>query len=104
MRFCSGCGSALEFFEFLDGELCAECLKKDATPAAPKPADNGGDATPDLDMLAGATLCLENDKIVLKSPEGWVLWSGPADQASSLQSILSRAQRILSIRSRRKNR
>ena len=98
MKFCASCGSALEFFEFLDGELCSSCLKKDTQKQAPTQKN---DEQPSDNELATSILGVEDNKIVLKSPEGWVLWSGAISEKNQLQTIMTRAQRILQIRKKR---
>lgn len=52
--------------------------------------------------LDAATLSVKNGRIILESPEGWLLWSGnPADN-HSLETILTSATKILKIRKRLK--
>jgi hypothetical protein len=46
-------------------------------------------------------LSCENNKIVLRSKEGWELWSSPSDTQSELKTILARARQIYQIRLRR---
>jgi len=52
--------------------------------------------------IFSATLSYVDGKIMLKSKEGWILWSGSAAQEHSLQTIIDRAAPILKIRSKRK--
>lgn len=52
--------------------------------------------------IFSATFSYVDGKIMLKSEEGWILWSGSADQEHSLQTIIDRAAPILKIRSKRK--
>ncbi len=101
MKFCTACGSALEFFEFLDDELCSTCLKKDnkCSSAAPARAE---EAKVSIDELSDSILCFEDNKLVLKSEEGWVLWSAPCNEQNKIKTVLSRAQRILEIRRKRR--
>ena len=105
VKFCTSCGSALEFFEFLDGELCSSCLKnrqsdKEANPSIAVPEENGKHES--LADMEKAVLSFENGKLILKSPEGWILWSGPANEKHQIKTVLGRARQILKIRKKRK--
>ena len=102
MRFCTSCGSALEFFEFLDGELCSSCI--DGSTREKKPAKPAAETENQLNGLGETTLCLEGDRLLLKSSEGWILWSAPINEQHKLQDVLGRAQRILDIRKKRSSR
>lgn len=95
MKFCAVCEKPLDFLEFLDGELCAACRQKQNTAA--QPADPGLD----IETLLDATLSFTGDKVELRSPEGWVLWTAGAGRQQRLHSILSGAQKILEIRRKR---
>ena len=104
MKFCTSCGSALEFFEFLDGELCSNCLKnkesgKQADPSPPLSAPSPQENFTDMEDVV---LAFEDGKLVLKSSEGWVLWSGPASERHKMKTILKRARQILKIRKKRR--
>ena len=46
-------------------------------------------------------LTLENGKMVLRSKEGWELWSGSPGLAINLKTLLAQARRIYAIRLRR---
>jgi hypothetical protein len=96
MKFCTACEKPLDFLEFLDGELCADCRSKQQNPAA-VPAERNLDT----EALLDTTLTLSGDKVELRSPEGWVLWTAGAGQQHCLRSILIGAQRILEIRRKR---
>lgn len=91
MQFCKECGGALNLFETNDKEVCWSCVRKReekktaAPPAQSQPTENG--------ELNGATFYQENDMLVLKAQEGWVLWSGPLSQPTSLETILKRRAR-----------
>jgi len=98
MQFCKECGGALNFFETNDEEVCWNCVRR-REQAQPPPPPRPQPEEPD--DLAGATLCCENSMLVLKSREGWVLWSGPADQPAGLEAILSRARHIYQVRRKR---
>lgn len=96
MQFCNDCGGALNLFETNDDELCWSCRKKGEKqpPKAPgKPLET--------EDLAGATLSLEGDMLVLRAEEGWVLWSGPSSQSARLGDIVKRSRRIHQIRMKR---
>ena len=100
MKFCTSCGAALEFFEFLDGDLCSSCLGKDN--AKKTPSTPSGKKKPfETEELAGVCLYVEKNNIILKSAEGWVLWSGPMSESHQIQSVLNRAVQILKIRKKR---
>jgi hypothetical protein len=98
MIFCKECGGALNLFQIHDEEVCYTCLRKGikqeqkAAPARVAEED---------DPLLTAAVSHEDGKIVLRSPEGWILWSCPDSEAHSLTSIISRARRIHQIRSKR---
>ncbi|WP_163337226.1 hypothetical protein [Desulfopila sp. IMCC35008] len=97
MQFCKSCGGVLNIFETNDEQICRACEKK--TP--PEPAAASKPVPADHDDLSSAVLSVENDTIILKAEEGWVLWSGPTDKPTTLGSILKRAHRIHQIRSKR---
>ncbi|KAB2887632.1 MAG: hypothetical protein F9K32_19265 [Desulfobulbaceae bacterium] len=100
MIFCKECGEALNLFETHDEDVCYSCLRlrlEPAKPPVPPPPAAAGNLFP-----PGATLSREQGSLVLRSPEGWVLWSGPDSERHSLEAILSRAQRIDAIRRKRK--
>jgi hypothetical protein len=104
MQFCKDCGTVLNLFGSNERDLCSSCiqLKKNIEPpAAPAPVIGGAPGQEQDQLLADAVLSCENDKIILRSKEGWELWSGPADDRTELQTILARARRIYEIRLRR---
>ncbi len=94
MLFCKKCGGALHLFETNDAQLCRSCEKKAVPPHATMLATN--------DPLSKAVFSSENNRLTLKSPEGWVLWSGSIHKEISLQEILKQARRIYEMRSKRK--
>ncbi len=96
MQFCKDCGVVLNLLEFPDEELCYSCRKKNEV--RPKP-QAGRDFLPD--SLMQATLSCENHQLMLRSPEGWLLWSGSDQEKVSMEQIMKRADRILAIRSKR---
>lgn len=101
MKFCKKCSGALNFFETNEDEVCWSCVRKEektAKPASAEPESNSGELTD----LSGCSFSLEGDMLVLKSPEGWLLWSGPADKEVKLGDIVKRARRIHQIRSKRR--
>ncbi len=98
MKFCSACDKPLEFLEFLDGELCSECRAKNTAPP-----QQPGEAAIDFTELLQCELILGGDKAQIRSPEGWVLWSGTAqEQGYPLTDLLNGAWRIMQIRRKRR--
>ncbi len=103
MQFCDNCGAVLNLLEFPDEELCYSCRKKrdaEETPTPPPPPSTS--ATLNTSSLANAVLSHENNQMILRSPEGWILWSCPDNTTSTMEKIVSRAERILEIRNKRK--
>lgn len=96
MKFCTVCEKPLDFQEFLDGDVCTSCRQQQQRAAA-KPAEREFD----IEALLDATLSLSGDKVELRSPEGWVLWTAGAGQQQRLRAILAGAQKILEIRRKR---
>jgi len=94
MIFCKVCGGALNLFETHDEEVCYACLKKGITKQKPAPVRQEDEE----DLLANAYLGHEEGKFVLRSQEGWVLWSAPDSETYRLEVILARARRICEIR------
>ena len=100
MRFCKDCGAVLNLFGDREIEYCSACIqhKKQAeiihVPIPKEPVADAG-------VLGTTTLSLENGKIILRSQEGWELWSCAQGTTTELQTILTRAQRIYEIRLRR---
>jgi hypothetical protein len=96
MKFCQQCGQTLSILAHSSSDYCTECT------AAPEksPAENiQVDQPPDI---YSAFFTCTDGKIVLKSKEGWILWSGSAENEHCLQTIIDRADAILKIRSKRK--
>ena len=93
MKFCTSCGKAVSIFDTTDVELCRNCSIKESSIAAPKNTNNND--------LSGATFSAKNGKLFLKSKEGWLLWSGSANELHSFQAISEKAKRILKIRRKR---
>lgn len=99
MKFCKKCGGALNFFETNEEEICWSCVRKNETNRHVTPSTP--DTSEDLPELSDATFTLEGEMLTLKSPEGWLLWSGPIGKEVKLADILKRARRIHQIRSKR---
>jgi len=105
MRFCKDCGTVLNLFGNNERELCSSCVQhqKKLAPASPPetipPASSLNIQS--LDLLGDALFSYENNKIVLRSKEGWELWSGTPDTGTDLNTIVARARRIYEIRLRR---
>lgn len=102
MQFCNDCGAVLNLLEFPDDELCSSCrkVKGRQQTCAKRQQPSGAPANVGMD-LSKAVLSCENNNIVLKSPEGWLLWSGPQSESVTFEKIVGRAERILEIRQRR---
>ena len=102
MQFCKDCGGVLNLFSNNESDLCPACIqhqKRLALPKNPPAAVQKAEAPEGL--LAEAVLSLEDGKIVLRSKEGWELWSAPAGVSTMLPTMLARARRIYEIRLRR---
>lgn len=97
MKFCKGCGGALNLFETRDEELCYTCLRKEIQQPRPAPVQAKGTSI----LLPEALLSHENGKLVLRAAEGWILWSAADNETYSLGSIMTKAQRIYEIRKKR---
>ncbi len=98
MQFCKDCGGVLNLFGKSDSGLCSACIqhkKKPEPPLAVPQQENH-------EELDDSTLTVEKGKIVLRSKEGWQLWSAPADSCTTLKAILKSAKLIHRIRSKRK--
>ncbi|MGB3222648.1 MAG: hypothetical protein WBB23_07585 [Desulforhopalus sp.] len=105
MQFCKDCGTVLNIFGTHDRELCSSCIQHKIQfkpPVAPLEEQKAAAPKPErLDLLAHSVLLCENNKIILRSKEGWELWSGPSDAQTDLKTILEKAGRIYEIRLRR---
>lgn len=105
MQFCKDCGTVLNLFGNNERELCSSCIQhKKKTDSLPAPVKTPGPAplkAENFELLADALLSYENNKIVLRSKEGWDLWSGTPGAQTELKTILDRAKRIYEIRLRR---
>ncbi len=97
MRFCKDCGGVLNLFSNDEKELCSACLQQQKRFNPPPPPAS----TDHSDLLDDAVLVCENDKIILRSKEGWELWSCPIGTPVTLKTLMGRAQRIYEIRLRR---
>ena len=105
MQFCKDCGTVLNLFGNNERELCSSCIqhKKKIQPP-PVPSETSGPAAlkvETFELLEDTILSFENNKIVLRSKEGWELWSGAAETQADLKTVLARARRIYEIRLRR---
>jgi hypothetical protein len=94
MIFCKICGGTLNLFDTQDEEVCYSCLKKGIEQQQKTPVQEKDDDDP----LSHARLGHEKGRFVLRSAEGWVLWSAPDDKEYELDVILGRARRICEIR------
>jgi len=100
MRFCKDCGTVLNLFGNREKELCSACIqhKKEAEVVHVPVKDEKESST---NILDETTLSVENGKIILRSKEGWELWSCSQDNTIELKTVLARAKRIYEIRLRR---
>lgn len=100
MRFCKDCGTVLNLFGNREKELCSACIqhKKEAE-IIHIPVKE--EKKPDSNILDETTLSVENGKMILRSKEGWELWSCNQDTPIELKTVLARAKQIYEIRLRR---
>lgn len=98
MQFCKDCGGVLNLFGNDQSELCSACIQHQKRLSPPAPVVRKEEKP---DLLADALLSMENGRIVLRSKEGWELWSAPAGVTTDLKTLLARARRIYEIRMRR---
>ena len=99
MRFCKECGTVLNLFDPSDKEFCSACTKYEKK-QAPTPEAKKDTKDPTT-LLSDTELSYENDKLVLRSKEGWEIWSAPASEKKTLGEILARAGKIYQIRLKR---
>jgi len=98
MQFCKDCGGVLNLFGNNSSNLCSSCIQHKKKPDSKQVQKS----TETLDLLAEAIITVENGKIILRSKEGWQLWSAPGESQTELQSILKSATLIYTIRNKRK--
>ena len=98
MQFCKDCGGVLNLFGKDERELCPACIQNQKPAPAPPVAPRKEMLE---ELLKDTVLSFENGKIILRSKEGWELWSAPAGVKTELQTIYAQAQRIYAIRLRR---
>lgn len=100
MRFCKDCGTVLNLFGNREKEHCSACIHhKKEKEVVRAPVKN--EESEDNSILLGAKLSCENEKLILRSKEGWELWSGSQNSTTELTTLLKRAKRIYEIRLRR---
>jgi hypothetical protein len=102
MKFCTECKTALSLFDFHENELCNDCLSKKNKNETANKNEKSPDRQQSIYDLSDCILSCEDDKIVLRTTEGMMLWSSPVGDKNKLGTILDRAQRILEIRKKRK--
>ncbi len=90
MKFCIKCGKTVSVLNDSASDLCTNCSDKKTEKA-------GDSKNSDLNS---ATFSTENGKLILKSKEGWLLWSGAANEIHSFHKITEKAERILNIRNK----
>ena len=102
MQFCKDCGGVLNLFGNNENDLCPACIQHQKSLSLAKTPQAVAQKTEASEsLLAEAVLFLENGRIVLRSKEGWELWSASAGEPTALQTMLARARRIYEIRLRR---
>lgn len=95
MLFCKDCGVALGIFGKDERDYCPACVQHHKPPTpTPQPTLLAAQD----EFLADAVLSLEEGRLVLRSKEGWELWSGGS---IDLKTLFARARRIYAIRLRR---
>ncbi len=98
MEFCKECGGALILFENNNSGLCSSCnlhYKKGVSKASESARGNA-------DLPGDAVFTYEDGKILLRSKEGWLLWSASAEKQTELNTVLKSAKLIYEIRKKRK--
>lgn len=83
MRFCSTCGKTIAILNDTDDQFCQNCspAKK---PEKAQPTSNP--AT--LDEFGDTIISVRGNRLILESPEGWLLWSGSIESNHNLHEIL----------------
>lgn len=97
MQFCKDCGGVLNLFGKDERELCPACIQNQKKVTPPPPVRREEEDA----LLMDTVLSFENGKIVLRSKEGWELWSAPSGGRTELKAVLAQARRIYAIRLRR---
>jgi hypothetical protein len=97
MQFCKDCGGVLNLFGKDERELCPACIQNQKTVSPPPQVHREEDD----DLLRDTVLSFENGKIVLRSKEGWELWSAPPGVRTDMKTVCAQARRIYAIRLRR---
>ncbi len=98
MKFCKDCGGVLNLFENNTSELCSSCVqhKKQPLSKVHKPI------TDNNDLLGETVFTYENGKIILRSKEGWLLWSASGEAETEMKTVLKTARFIYEVRKKRK--
>ncbi len=99
MQFCKQCGTPIAILHDKEAIFCPACASASKTPQTRK---NENALSLNLTEISGFTFTTENNKILLKSKEGWLLWSGESTTPHNLETILSKAVKIHRIRKRQK--
>lgn len=85
-----------------DKELCPPCLHNAKIKSgASKPPTTQQIPEQDHSLLDDALLSVEENRILIRSKEGWELWRGAITDQTELREILAKAKRIYQIRLRR---
>ncbi len=97
MQFCKQCGTPIAILHDKDAIFCTTCAPAGKTT---RPQKNENNVFADLAFLSDCTLSVENNKVLLTSKEGWLLWSGNSSSTHNLQILLKKAAKIYGIRKR----
>ena len=82
--------------------LCSSCIQHKKTLLSKEP-EPGQEAETDVaDLLGETVITYENGKIILRSKEGWLLWSAAGETQTELKTVLKTAKFIYEIRKKRK--
>lgn len=95
MDFCKDCGGVLNLFGKNSSGLCSSCIQHAKSSEAVQAPAIPANAT---DLLLDSTISYENEKIILRSKEGWELWSGPGTKKTAMANVLKSARLIYKIR------
>jgi hypothetical protein len=99
MEFCKDCGGVLNLFGKNNSGLCSSCIQHAKPTEAVQTPTIPANGT---DLLLDSTISYENEKIILRSKEGWELWSGSANKKTAMTDVLKAARLIYTIRKKRK--
>ena len=98
MQFCKQCGIPISVLQDTTLDLCITC----ASEVKQNTLGERKDITGNSNILPNATIEVKDDKILLQSKEGWLLWSGDIASSHKLETLLQKAAKIYRIRKRKK--